>query len=152
MSKAFSAVVSTADGSSSFFALVRLSSLDLTLANVLFLLAHHQAMVHFAELVTAVGGADHFSRTRDLVMDLSQKHLNCVKKQEEHLSTMIQSFVEVKIATALVRDAVAPIFVCRSLNWLGLILHPLSALVRCVLTFFCVFRFFVIVSMTVCRN
>lgn len=110
MSKALSAVLSTAEGSCSPFALGCCPFLDLTCTYSFFFLEHHQAMVHFAETVTALGGADHFSRTRDLVVDLSQKHLNCVKKQEEHLSTMIKSFVEVRIATALVRGAVVALF------------------------------------------
>lgn len=61
-------------------------------------------MLQFAETITAVGGTDQFAHSRDLVVLLSQKQLNCVKKQEEHLNTMIKSFVEVRISTALVRD------------------------------------------------
>jgi len=64
-------------------------------------------MLQFADTITAVGGTDQFSRSRDLVIQLSQKQLSCVKKQEEHLNTMIKSFVEVKIATALVRASIS---------------------------------------------
>lgn len=50
-----------------------------------------------------VAGSDIFQKSRDLLMDQASKRLSCVRKQEEHMTSMIKDLVEVRIGTALVR-------------------------------------------------
>ena len=62
-------------------------------------------MVNFADSMALVSGSDIFQKSRDLLLDQASKRLSCVRKQEEHMSSMIKDLVEVRIGTALVCES-----------------------------------------------